>query len=79
MYDIKRREFVTLLAGAAMAGPRAARAQTPSKTFRLGTLSPAVTLDEKTRYFLVVNLKTAKATGITLPTEFLALADEVIE
>jgi ABC-type uncharacterized transport system substrate-binding protein len=34
---------------------------------------------EPTRYLLVVNLKTAKATGITLPTEFLALADEVIE
>jgi putative tryptophan/tyrosine transport system substrate-binding protein len=32
-----------------------------------------------TRYLLVVNLKTAKATGINLPPEFVALADEVIE
>jgi len=35
--------------------------------------------EEPTRYLLVVNLKTAKTTGINLPTEFLALADEVIE
>jgi putative tryptophan/tyrosine transport system substrate-binding protein len=35
--------------------------------------------EEPTRYLLVVNLKTAKTAGITLPTEFLALADEVIE
>jgi putative tryptophan/tyrosine transport system substrate-binding protein len=35
--------------------------------------------EEPTKYLLVVNLKTAKATGIVLPNEFLALADEVIE
>jgi putative ABC transport system substrate-binding protein len=35
--------------------------------------------EEPTKYLLVVNLKTAKASGIDLPTNFLALADEVIE
>jgi putative tryptophan/tyrosine transport system substrate-binding protein len=32
--------------------------------------------EEPTRYKLVVNLKTAKATGIELPVNFVALADE---
>ena len=32
-----------------------------------------------TRYELIVNLKTAKAMGLTLPNSFVLLADEVIE
>jgi len=35
--------------------------------------------EEPTRYKLVINLKVAKATGIELPENFVALADEVIE
>jgi hypothetical protein len=35
--------------------------------------------EQPTRYPFVVNFKTAKATGIELPVNLVALADEVIE
>jgi putative ABC transport system substrate-binding protein len=44
-----------------------------------GTKPGDLPFEEPTRYPLVVNLKDAKATGINLPPEFVALADEVIE
>ena len=36
-------------------------------------------MEEPTRFRLVVNLKTAKALGITMPPGVMILADEVIE
>ena len=90
---IERRDFITFLGGAA-AWPFAARAQLsyganlPDLVRLLASYVDRILRGAKpsdlpvqfpTKFDLVINLKTAKTLGLTVPPTLLAIADEVIE
>jgi putative ABC transport system substrate-binding protein len=82
---MKRRAFITLLGGAAVASPLTARAQQAGKVHRIGFLGSATAAGsakavESFRAGLrEFGYETARLLGIEVPNALQLLADEVIE
>ena len=62
---MKRREFITLVGGAALAGPLATRAQQPDRMRRVGVLMPSATEDSEAKARVAAFLQGLQELGWT--------------
>lgn len=77
-YDVMAREGGLMSYGPDLKESVERAADLVARIFK-GAKPADLPFEQPTRYPFVVNLKTAKATGIDLPVNLVALADEVIE